>query len=218
MESRKGEAFQLGEAGGLQGWLCLHLSIPSKAQGIASGIPSGPVGGWAVPKLLSRPPGMAVPPAPAACSACARWMSTLPVRPHLVWCWGGAPVSALGVLWPPRSHQLLSVCRQRHGFWGSDLTSPPDAAPCHSGRGGCRALLLCRDGRGPRLRQEVSPCLALSCPPPRCGRHLGAAQRGCAWGSSLRAGPGAQSSCALQRGPPGPGDGAAVLRLPCCSH
>ena len=59
MESRKGEAFQLGEAGGLQGWLCLHLSIPSKAQGIASGIPSGPVGGWAVPKLLSRPPGMA---------------------------------------------------------------------------------------------------------------------------------------------------------------
>ena len=124
-------------------------------------------------------------------------------------------MSALGVLWPPRSHQLLSVCRQRHGFWGSDLTSPPDAAPCHSGRGGCRALLLCRDGRGPRLRQEVSPCLALSCPPPRCGRHLGAAQRGCAWGSSLRAGPGAQSSCALQRGPPGPGDGAAVLRLPC---
>lgn len=59
MESRKGEAFQLGEAGGLQGWLCLHLSIPSKAQGIASWIPSGPVGGWAVPKPLSRPPGMA---------------------------------------------------------------------------------------------------------------------------------------------------------------
>lgn len=123
-------------------------------------------------------------------------------------------MSALGVLWPPRSHQLLSVCRQRHGFWGSDLTSPPDAAPCHAGRGGCRALLLCRDGRGPRLPQEVSPCLALVPPTP-----LWSAPGGCTvW---VRAGvlPGGRArrsvQLSLQRGPPGPGDGAAVLRLPC---
>lgn len=54
MESRKVEEFQLGEARGLQGWLCIHLSIPRKAQGIAGWSPSGPVGGCAVPKPLSR--------------------------------------------------------------------------------------------------------------------------------------------------------------------
>ena len=59
MESRKVEEFQLGEARGLQGWLCIHLSIPRKAQGIAGWSPSGPVGHCAVPKPLSRLPGMA---------------------------------------------------------------------------------------------------------------------------------------------------------------
>ena len=59
MESRKVEEFQLGEARGLQGWLCIHLSIPRKVQGIAGWSPSGPVGRCAVPKPLSRLPGMA---------------------------------------------------------------------------------------------------------------------------------------------------------------
>lgn len=59
MESRKGEEFQLGEAGGLHGWLCIHLSIPRKAQGIAGWSPSGPVGGCAVLCCLSRLPGVA---------------------------------------------------------------------------------------------------------------------------------------------------------------
>lgn len=149
----------------------------------------------------SRPPGTAVSPAPAACSACARWTSTPLVCPHPAWCWGGAPVSALGVLRAWRSPQLLFVCRQCHGFWGSDLTSTPDAAPCHTGRGGCRALLLCWNGWGPRLLQGVSLCLVLSCPPPRCGRHLGVAQCGCALGSSLRARSGAQASVLCREDP-----------------
>lgn len=59
MESRKSEEFQLGEAGGLPGWLCIHLSIPRKAQGIAGWSPTGPVGGCAVLCCLSRLPGVA---------------------------------------------------------------------------------------------------------------------------------------------------------------
>ena len=83
---------------------------------------------------------MAVPLAPAACSACARWMSTLPVRPHLVWCWGGAPVSALGVLWPqgPISSSLFADSATAFGAQTSHLPQmqPPvtqagvAAGPC----------------------------------------------------------------------------------------
>lgn len=135
-----------------------------------------------------------VPLAPAACSVCAHWTSTLLVcvclpqgaqrRALASGCWGSAA---------PWSPQLLSTCRQCHGFWGSDsLASVPDAAPHPTAH--C-TLLFCRDGAGAGLLwggqalREVSPCPVLSTPwlAPVAARGAGAGGhlRNMFWGRAL---------------------------------
>ena len=161
-----------------------------------SATPSGRVRSW------SRPPATAVPPAPAACSVCARWTSTL-----LVCVEGAGPRQAGGGVRAPADPQVFSACRQCHGFRGPDLRFLADAAPHPAGWGWSTHGGGRRPGPlpGGRALREVRP--APSCPHGR--RH--AAVRGGGWRfqgpgeavrySSAPAGrtpePASSSSCAM---------------------